>query len=87
MTLFANQDNDVIEKAIERRRYDLGGALQVGRVLPSTGQRMAGPFRPHPHIGLPTVTQLFAGVIEGPDRPASGGLAGRMKLPVADAAE
>ena len=68
---------------IEQRRRDLGG-FEVGRVLPSPGHRMVGPFiffdqmgpvsfvkgmprsvdvRPHPHIGLATVTYLFEGEI------------------------
>ena len=59
---------------------DLGGGLQVSRVLPGHPQQMVGPFiffdqmgplsvapernidvRPHPHIGLATVTWLFEG--------------------------
>jgi redox-sensitive bicupin YhaK (pirin superfamily) len=59
---------------------DLGGGLQVSRVLPGDPQQMVGPFiffdqmgpvtvapeqnvdvRPHPHIGLATVTWLFEG--------------------------
>jgi redox-sensitive bicupin YhaK (pirin superfamily) len=59
---------------------DLGGGLQVSRVLPGFPQQMVGPFiffdqmgplsvapeqnidvRPHPHIGLATVTWLFEG--------------------------
>jgi len=73
----------MIERVIEQRRRDLGG-FEVGRVLPSSGRRMVGPFvffdhmgpvdfpagiprtvdvRPHPHIGLSTVTYLFAGEI------------------------
>src|SRR5262245_22029433 len=73
----------MIERVIEQRRRDLGG-FEVGRVLPSTGRRMVGPFvffdhigpvdfqpgvprtvdvRPHPHIGLSTVTYLFEGEI------------------------
>src|SRR5690554_412563 len=72
----------MIEMVIEQRRRDLGGGLQIGRVLPFAKQRMVGPFvffdhmgpidlapgidrsvdvRPHPHIGLATVTYLFAG--------------------------
>lgn len=68
---------------VEQRRRDLGG-FEVGRVLPSPGRRMVGPFvffdvmgpvdlqqglprsvdvRPHPHIGLATVTYLFDGEI------------------------
>jgi redox-sensitive bicupin YhaK (pirin superfamily) len=73
----------MIEHVIEQRRRDLGG-FEVGRVLPSPGRRMVGPFiffdemgpvdipagvprtmdvRPHPHIGLATVTYLFSGQI------------------------
>lgn len=72
----------MIEMVIEQRRRDLGGGLQIGRVLPFAKKRMVGPFvffdhmgpidlapgidrsvdvRPHPHIGLATVTYLFAG--------------------------
>lgn len=59
---------------------DLGGGLQVSRVLPGFPHQMVGPFiffdqmgpvsvaarqnvdvRPHPHIGLATVTWLFEG--------------------------
>ena len=67
----------MIETIIEQRRRQLGGGLEVGRVLPVAGRRMVGPFiffdhmgpidlppgadtnvdvRPHPHIGLSTVT-------------------------------
>jgi redox-sensitive bicupin YhaK (pirin superfamily) len=73
----------MIERVIDQRRKDLGG-FEVGRVLPSPGRRMVGPFvffdhigpaiipagvprtmdvRPHPHIGLSTVTYLFDGEI------------------------
>ena len=73
----------MIERVIPQRQRDLGG-FSVGRVLPSPGRRMVGPFiffdhmgpadfpaglprsadvRPHPHIGLSTVTYLFAGEI------------------------
>ena len=64
---------------IKPRTHDIGG-LEVNRVLPSSAQRMVGPFvffdhmgpatflpsqgvdvRPHPHIGLATVTYLFSG--------------------------
>ena len=71
----------MIEQVIHQRRHDLGG-FEVGRVLPSVGRRMVGPFiffdhmgpaafepgfprsvdvRPHPHIGLSTVSYLFKG--------------------------
>ncbi len=73
----------MIELVIDQRRKDLGG-FEVGRVLPSAGRRMVGPFvffdhmgpadfrpglprsvdiRPHPHIGLSTITYLFSGEI------------------------
>lgn len=73
---------DAIELEIEQRRRDLGGGIEVGRVLPFAKRRMVGPFvffdhmgpidvapgaprsidvRPHPHIGLATVTYLFSG--------------------------
>ena len=69
---------------IDQRRRDLGGGMEVGRVLPYQGGRMVGPFiffdhlgpvtlpagvprsldvRPHPHIGLATVSYLFSGEI------------------------
>src|ERR1700760_3516885 len=72
----------MLELVIEGRRKDLGGGLEVGRVLPFARRRMVGPFifldhmgpadfaagqgvvvRPAPHIGLATVTYLFAGEI------------------------
>ncbi len=72
----------MIELVIPARRKDLGGGVEVGRVLPFARQRMVGPFifldhmgpadfaagqgidvRPHPHIGLATVTYLFEGEI------------------------
>jgi len=72
----------VIEIVIPARKKDLGGGLEVGRVLPFARRRMVGPFifvdhmgpadfapgegvdvRPHPHIGLATVTYLFEGEI------------------------
>jgi redox-sensitive bicupin YhaK (pirin superfamily) len=74
----------MIEMIIDQRRRSLGGAFEVGRVLPFAKRRMVGPFiffdhigpmsvpagvdrsadvRPHPHIGLSTVTYLFAGEI------------------------
>jgi redox-sensitive bicupin YhaK (pirin superfamily) len=72
----------MIEIVIPARKKDLGGGLQVGRVLPFAERRMVGPFafldhmgpadfapgegvdvRPHPHIGLATVTYLFDGEI------------------------
>jgi redox-sensitive bicupin YhaK (pirin superfamily) len=70
----------MIELVIAARKKDLGGGLEVGRVLPFAKRRMVGPFvfldhmgpadfapgegvdvRPHPHIGLATVTYLFEG--------------------------
>jgi redox-sensitive bicupin YhaK (pirin superfamily) len=72
----------MIKLVIAARRKDLGGGLEVGRVLPFAPHRMVGPFifldhmgpadfapgrgidvRPHPHIGLATVTYLFDGEI------------------------
>lgn len=74
----------MIEMIIDQRRRSLGGAMEVGRVLPFAKRRMVGPFiffdhmgpmdipagvnrhsdvRPHPHIGLSTVTYLFSGEI------------------------
>lgn len=72
----------MIEIVIPARKKDLGGGLEVGRVLPFAKHRMVGPFvfldhmgpadfapgqgvdvRPHPHIGLSTVTYLFDGEI------------------------
>jgi redox-sensitive bicupin YhaK (pirin superfamily) len=69
----------MIETVISARRRSVG-SMGVGRVLPSVGRRMVGPFtffdhigpvevapgddsdvRPHPHIGLATVTYLFDG--------------------------
>lgn len=75
---------DMLEVVIEPRRRDLGGGIEVGRVLPFAKRRMIGPYvffdhmgpldlaagvgrsadvRPHPHIGLSTVTYLFAGEV------------------------
>src|SRR5690606_32933820 len=72
----------MIELVIDQRRRDLGGGMEVGRVLPYSKRRMVGPFiffdhmgpmdvapgvdrsvdvRPHPHIGLATVSYLFSG--------------------------
>ena len=74
----------MIELIIDQRRRSLGGAFEVGRVLPFARRQMVGPFiffdhigpmdipagidrsadvRPHPHIGLSTVTYLFSGEI------------------------
>lgn len=74
----------MIEMVIEQRRRNLGGGMEVGRVLPFAKQRMVGPYiffdhmgpmdlapgidrsvdvRPHPHIGLSTVTYLFSGTV------------------------
>jgi redox-sensitive bicupin YhaK (pirin superfamily) len=64
----------MIELVIDSRRRDLGG-FEVGRVLPFAKHRTVGPIdfapgfprtvdvRPHPHIGLSTVTYLFDGEI------------------------
>ncbi len=76
----------MIELVIPSRQRDLGGGLEVGRVLPFARRRMVGPFifldhmgpvsfragegidvRPHPHIGLSTVTYLFDGEIHHRD--------------------
>ncbi len=76
----------MLDLVIEGRRKDLGGGLEVGRVLPFARRRMVGPFifldhmgpaefrsgegidvRPHPHIGLSTVTYLFDGEIHHRD--------------------
>jgi redox-sensitive bicupin YhaK (pirin superfamily) len=76
----------MLDLVIEGRRKDLGGGLEVGRVLPFHSRRMVGPFifldhmgpadfaggegidvRPHPHIGLSTVTYLFEGEIHHRD--------------------
>jgi redox-sensitive bicupin YhaK (pirin superfamily) len=65
---------------------DLGGGMQVQRLLPAAAQRSVGPFvffdhfgpvtvhpsdqhdvRPHPHIGLATVTYLFDGAMQHHD--------------------
>jgi len=40
-----------IERIIERRGHDLGGGLEVGRVLPFHAQRMVGPFIFFDHLG------------------------------------
>ena len=74
----------MIDLIIEQRRRNLGGGLDVGRVLPHAKRRMIGPYvffdhigpfdvppgldrsvdvKPHPHIGLSTVTYLFAGEV------------------------
>src|SRR4030095_10340525 len=73
----------MVELIINQRRRSIG-SFEVGRVLPFTRRRMAGPFiffdhmgaadlpqglarsadvLPHSHIGLSTVTYLFAGEI------------------------
>jgi redox-sensitive bicupin YhaK (pirin superfamily) len=76
----------MLDLVIESRPRDLGGGLEVGRVLPFARRRMVGPFtfldhmgpasfrsgegidvRPHPHIGLATVTYLFDGEIHHRD--------------------
>lgn len=74
----------MIEMIIQQRRHNLGGGVEIGRVLPFAKQRIVGPFiffdhigpldlapevgrsadvRPHPHIGLATVTYLFDGEV------------------------
>src|SRR5271169_2395743 len=86
LTLLERKEADMLELVIEGRRRDLGGGLEVGRVLPFARRRMVGPFifldhmgpadfrsgegidvRPHPHIGLATVTYLFDGEIHHRD--------------------
>ncbi len=83
----------MIELVIPQRRRNLGGGLEVGRVLPASQRRMVGPFiffdhmgpvdlppgiprsvdvRPHPHIGLSTVTYLFAGEVMHRDSVGTG---------------
>jgi redox-sensitive bicupin YhaK (pirin superfamily) len=76
----------MLDLVIEGTRKDLGGGLEVSRVLPFVRRRMVGPFtfldhmgpadfrpgegidvRPHPHIGLATVTYLFDGEIHHRD--------------------
>jgi redox-sensitive bicupin YhaK (pirin superfamily) len=76
----------MLDLVIGGSRKDLGGGLQVGRVLPFACRWMVGPFifldhmgpadfrsgegtdvRPHPHIGLATVTYLFDGEIHHRD--------------------
>jgi redox-sensitive bicupin YhaK (pirin superfamily) len=76
----------MLDLVIEGQRKDLGGGLEVGRILPFARRRMVGPFifldhmgpaefrsgegidvRPHPHIGLATVTYLFDGEIHHRD--------------------
>jgi redox-sensitive bicupin YhaK (pirin superfamily) len=80
------EEADMLDLVIEGKRKDLGGGLEVGRVLPFARRRMVGPFvfldhmgpadfrsgegidvRPHPHIGLSTVTYLFDGEIHHRD--------------------
>ncbi len=74
----------MLELVIDQRRRNLGGGIEVGRVLPVGGRHMVGPFilfdhlgpldlapglprsadvRPHPHIGLSTVTYMFDGEV------------------------
>ena len=74
----------MIRMVLEQRRRDLGGGMEVGRVLPAAVRRAVGPYvffdhmgpldlapgvdrsvdvRPHPHIGLSTVTYLFSGEV------------------------
>src|SRR5438876_827029 len=67
----------MLDLVIPARRASLGGGIEVGRVLPFMRRRMVGPFiflpgqgmdvRPHPHIGLSTVTYLFDGEIHHRD--------------------
>jgi redox-sensitive bicupin YhaK (pirin superfamily) len=81
-----SKEANMLDLVIEGRRRDLGGGLEVARVLPFAQRRMVGPFifldhmgpadfragegidvRPHPHIGLSTVTYLFDGEIHHRD--------------------
>lgn len=76
-----DSDGDIIDRLLNPKEKDLGG-FSVRRLLPTTGQRMLGPWvffdhmgpadfaagdginvRPHPHIGIATVTYLFEGEI------------------------
>lgn len=41
----------MIEMIIEQRRRNLGGGMEVGRVLPFAKRRMVGPFIFFDHIG------------------------------------
>lgn len=69
-----------IELQLKPQARDLGGGMQVRRLLPAVQRRSVGPFvfldhfgpvqahdshdvRPHPHIGLATVTYLFEGAM------------------------
>ena len=72
----------VVQRVLTGHVSDLGGGMQVRRLLPAAAQRAIGPFvffdhmgplvqlagghydvRPHPHIGLATVTYLFEGAM------------------------
>lgn len=74
----------MIKSILTKQTHNLGGGLEVGRVLPSAARRMVGPYiffdhmgpaylpagiphqmdvRPHPHIGISTVTYLYEGAI------------------------
>jgi hypothetical protein len=74
----------MIDLIIDKRTRDLGGGVEVSRVLPFAKRRTVGPFiffdqmgpvdfaagipreldvRPHPHIGLSTVTYLYSGAM------------------------
>ncbi|RYH53169.1 MAG: hypothetical protein EON54_13900, partial [Alcaligenaceae bacterium] len=54
----------MIELVIEQRRRNLGGKLEVGRVLPFAKHRMVGPFVFFDHMGP---LDLEAGVDRGVD--------------------
>lgn len=41
----------MIEMVIEQRRHDLGGGMEVGRILPFAKRRMIGPFIFFDHMG------------------------------------
>ncbi len=57
----------MLDLVIEGRRKDLGGGLEVGRVLPFARRRMVGPFIFLDHRVRPT----FA--------PARGSMCGRIR--------
>jgi redox-sensitive bicupin YhaK (pirin superfamily) len=71
---------DAIELMVIPNAKDIGG-FEVRRALPTAKRRLVGPFiffdrmgpallrdvRPHPHIGLATVTYLFDGRIKHRD--------------------
>lgn len=75
-----------LEHTLSGHLKDLGGGMQVRRLLPDAKRRSVGPFvffdhfgpvtvrpedrhdvRPHPHIGLATVSYLFEGAMRHRD--------------------